>query len=49
MKLFRDETPLGKLRRWATAVVKAAVVLLLIGAVTSAIVATGLDLLPLRP
>ena len=41
--------PTGRLRWYATVLVRAAVVLLLVCAVTSAIVATGLDLLPLHP
>ena len=41
--------PIGRLRWYATVLVRAAVVLLLVCAVTSAIVATGLDLLPLHP
>jgi hypothetical protein len=41
--------PTGRLRWYAAVLVRAAVVLLLICAVTSAIVATGLDLLPLHP
>jgi hypothetical protein len=44
-----DYVPLRGLRGYAGLVVRAAVALLLISAVTSAIVATGLDLLPLRP
>jgi hypothetical protein len=41
--------PTGRLRWYAAVLVRAAVVLLLVCAVTSAIVATGLDLLPLHP
>ncbi len=44
-----DFMPTDRLRDYAALVVRAAVVLLLVCAVTSAIVATGLDLLPLRP
>jgi hypothetical protein len=39
----------GKLRRYTTILVRAAVLLVLVGAVTSAIIATGLDLLPIHP
>ena len=44
-----DSMPTGRLWWYATVLVRAAVVLLLVCAVTSAIVATGLDLLPLHP
>jgi len=49
MKNAAGSVAVGRLRWYATLVVRAAVVLLLVCAVTSAIVATGLDLLPLRP
>jgi hypothetical protein len=41
--------PAGRLRSYATLAVRAAVALLLVSAVTSAIVATGLDLFPIGP
>ncbi len=44
-----DSMPVDRLRGYAEAIIRAAVVLLLVCAVTSAIVATGLDLLPLHP
>jgi len=44
-----DFMPGDKLRGYAAALVRAAVTLLLVCAVMSAIVATGIDLLPLHP
>jgi hypothetical protein len=44
-----DFVPVDRLRSYAALLVRAAVALLLVCAVTSAIVATGLDLLPLHP
>ena len=49
MRQARDDLPMRGLRGYASILVRAAVALLLVSAVTSAIVAIGLDLLLLLP
>lgn len=49
MRHASDCFPARRLRGYATLVVRAAIGLLLVSAVASAIVATGLDLLPRHP
>ena len=49
MKTSHRTTPVGGMRRLGTAFIRMAVGLLLASAITVAVVASGLDLLPLRP